>query len=116
MLSVYVGHAQHVFILLAALVGLVLGRLPIPAVGQGVVRRSTSREVRTNLALVVAVFAVGPVARRGPCAGGAAGRAAGWITGQDIGAARPGCSDGAGGPAMPRCTICPVAPAATCWP
>jgi phosphatidylglycerol lysyltransferase len=61
MLSVYVGHAQHVFILLAVVAGLVLGRLFLPAVGEGVISRSTSREIRTNLALIVAVFAIGPV-------------------------------------------------------
>ncbi|ALV45901.1 hypothetical protein MB46_10820 [Arthrobacter alpinus] len=61
MLSVYVGHAQHVFILLAVVAGLALGRLFLPAVGEGVISRSTSREVRTNLALIVAVFAIGPL-------------------------------------------------------
>ena len=101
MLSVYVGHAQHIFILLAALSGLVLGRLLVPAVGQGVVHRSTSREVRTNLALVVAVFAVGPVAAAvahvpvGPLA-----VLRGWITGQDIGAVQRRLRRGAGG--LPR--------------
>lgn len=92
MLSVYVGHAQHVLILLAALAGLILGRLLIPAVGQGVVRRSTSREVRTNLALVVAVFAIGPVTAAvahvpvGPLA-----VLRGWITNQDISGVQAGC-------------------------
>ncbi|MFQ4147327.1 DUF2156 domain-containing protein [Arthrobacter sp. LAPM80] len=84
MLSVYVGHAQHVFILLAALAGLALGRLFVKAVGEGVLRRSTTREVRTNLAMVVAVFAVGPVAAA--VAHGAEGPLAvlrTWITGQD---------------------------------
>ncbi|MBP2413900.1 lysylphosphatidylglycerol synthetase-like protein (DUF2156 family) [Arthrobacter stackebrandtii] len=62
MLSVYVGHAQHTFILLAAVAGLLLGMALVKPVGHGMVGRSTSREVRTNLAMVVAVFAVGPLA------------------------------------------------------
>lgn len=78
MLSVYVGHAQHVFILLAALSGLGLGLAFVRSVGpvslseagpvernaavERVVSRSTSREARNILAMVVAVFAVGPLA------------------------------------------------------
>ncbi|WP_269937039.1 DUF2156 domain-containing protein [Arthrobacter sp. HY1533] len=84
MFSMYVGHAQYVFILLGAVSGLVLGRLAIPAVGQGVVGRSTSREVRTNLAVVVAVFAVGPFAAAAAhVAVGPLAVLRGWITGQD---------------------------------
>lgn len=62
MLSVYVGHAQHVFILLAAVAGLALGLVFVTALGRRGAGRSTSREVRTILAMVVAVFAVGPLA------------------------------------------------------
>lgn len=62
MLSVYVGHAQHVFIVLAALAGLALGLVFVRALGRRIPGRSTSREVRTILAMVVAVFAVGPLA------------------------------------------------------
>ncbi|MHA7269621.1 phosphatidylglycerol lysyltransferase domain-containing protein [Arthrobacter sp. HLT1-20] len=97
MLTVYVGHAQHIFILVTALAGLILGRLLIAAVGQGVVRRSTSREVRTNLALVVAVLAIGPVAAAvahvpvGPLA-----VLRGWITSQNLGAAQANCPPGEG--------------------
>lgn len=61
MLSVYVGHAQHIFMLLAAVVGLVLGLLLVAPLGAGRVGRSTSDSTRTNLALVVAVFAIGPL-------------------------------------------------------
>lgn len=61
MLSVYVGHAQHVFILIAVFAGLVVGRIFLPAVGESAIGRSTSREIRTNLAMIVAVFAVGPL-------------------------------------------------------
>lgn len=84
MFSMYVGHAQYVFILLGAVSGLVLGRLAIPSVGQGVVGRSTSREVRTNLAVLVAVFAVGPFAAAAAhVAVGPLAVLRGWITGQD---------------------------------
>lgn len=62
MLSVYVGHAQHIFILLGSVAGLGLGLLFLKAAGHGAAGRSTSREVRTILAMVVAVFAVGPLA------------------------------------------------------
>ncbi|WP_082634156.1 bifunctional lysylphosphatidylglycerol flippase/synthetase MprF [Arthrobacter alpinus] len=62
MLSVYVGHAQHVFILLAGVAGLTLGLAFVTALGHRGAGRSTSREVRTILAMVVAVFAVGPLA------------------------------------------------------
>ena len=62
MLSVYVGHAQHLFILVAALIGLAAGKVFFKAAGRGGTRRSTSHEIRTILALVVAVFAVGPLA------------------------------------------------------
>lgn len=87
MFSMYVGHAQYVFILLGAVTGLVLGRLAIPAVGKGVVGRSTSREVRTNLAVVVAVFAVGPFAAAAAhVAVGPLAVLRGWITGQDAAA------------------------------
>ena len=61
MLSVYVGHAQHTFILIASVAGLLLGLALVNGAGHGRVGRSTSREVRTNLAMVVAVFAVGPL-------------------------------------------------------
>ncbi|ALE06556.1 hypothetical protein AL755_15645 [Arthrobacter sp. ERGS1:01] len=61
MLSLYVGHAQNLFILLGAVVGLVLGMALLPARNPAYASRSTSREVRTNLAIVVAVFAVGPL-------------------------------------------------------
>ncbi|NVM98865.1 DUF2156 domain-containing protein [Arthrobacter sp. SDTb3-6] len=61
MLTLYVGHAQNLFILVAALVGLVMGMALLPARTAPYVVRSTSRETRTNLAIVVAVFAVGPL-------------------------------------------------------
>ncbi|WP_186760708.1 phosphatidylglycerol lysyltransferase domain-containing protein [Arthrobacter alpinus] len=61
MLSLYVGHAQNLVILLGAVVGLVLGMAVVPAPGRSIIARSTSREVRTNLAIVVAVFAMGPL-------------------------------------------------------
>ncbi|WP_207344117.1 DUF2156 domain-containing protein [Arthrobacter sp. E3] len=84
MLTMYVGHAQHLFILLAAVVGLFLGLALIKSVGPGMTGRSTSKEVRTILAIVVAVFAVGPFAAAvahvavGPLAVMRA-----WITNQD---------------------------------
>ena len=61
MLTLYVGHAQNLFILLGALAGLVLGIGLLPARTTSYVAHSTSRETRTNLAIVVAVFAVGPL-------------------------------------------------------
>ena len=61
MLLLYVGHAQNLFMLLGALVGLVIGMAVLPARHPMPVARSTSREVRTNLAIVVAVFALGPL-------------------------------------------------------
>lgn len=61
MLTLYVGHAQNLFILLGALAGLVLGIAMFPARTPSYITRSTSRETRTNLAIVVAVFAVGPL-------------------------------------------------------
>lgn len=60
MLTLYVGHAQNIFILCAALTGLILGMIFLPALNPTLATRSTSREVRTNLAILVAVFAVGP--------------------------------------------------------
>lgn len=60
MLTLYVGHAENLFVLCGAVVGLVLGLVFLPATDRIVVTRSTSREVRTNLSIVVAVFAVGP--------------------------------------------------------
>ena len=97
MLSVYVGHAQHDFIFLASVAGLLLGLALVKAVGHGMVGRSTSREVRTNLAMVVAVFAVGPLAAAmahvpvGPLA-----VLRTWITSQDLGLVPPtgACADG----------------------
>ncbi|WP_104092410.1 rhomboid family intramembrane serine protease [Arthrobacter sp. GMC3] len=61
MLSLYVGHAQNLVILLGAVVGLVMGMALLPAPRVSIIARSTSREVRTNLAIVVAVFAMGPL-------------------------------------------------------
>jgi phosphatidylglycerol lysyltransferase len=61
MLSLYVGHAQNLFILLGAVVGLIVGMAVLPVRNTEFVARSTSREIRTNLAIVVAVFAVGPL-------------------------------------------------------
>ena len=61
MLTLYVGHAQNLFILVGAVTGLVLGMAVFPARTTSYVARSTSRETRTNLAIVVAVFAVGPL-------------------------------------------------------
>ncbi|MGA7204372.1 MAG: DUF2156 domain-containing protein [Specibacter sp.] len=61
MLTLYVGHAQNLFILLGALVGLLLGMALLPVRNAPFAARSTSREIRTNLAIVVAVFAVGPL-------------------------------------------------------
>lgn len=84
MLSVYVGHAQHVLILLAVVVGLVIGKLALPALGTGSFARSTSREVRTNLALIVSVFAVGPlVAAMAHVPQGPLAVLRTWITTQD---------------------------------
>ncbi len=61
MLTLYVGHSQNLFILLGSLLGLVLGSAVFPARKATYVAHSTSRETRTNLAIVVAVFAVGPL-------------------------------------------------------
>ncbi|MGO4384830.1 bifunctional lysylphosphatidylglycerol flippase/synthetase MprF [Specibacter sp. RAF43] len=61
MLALYVGHAQNLFTLVGALAGLVLGIAFLPARQVAHITRSTSRETRTNLAIVVAVFAVGPL-------------------------------------------------------
>lgn len=84
MLSVYVGHAQHIFILLGSVAGLGVGLLFIKAAGHGAAGRSTSREVRTILAMVVAVFAVGPLAAAvAHVAVGPLAVMRTWITSQD---------------------------------
>lgn len=84
MLSVYVGHAQHVYILLASLAGLALGLLFVKATSHGFARRSTSQEVRTILAMVVAVFAIGPIAAAvAHVAVGPLAVMRTWITNQD---------------------------------
>lgn len=61
MFSLYVGHAQNIFILLGAIAGLLLGIIFVPSRSQVRGTHSTSREVRTTLAIVVSVFAVGPL-------------------------------------------------------
>lgn len=61
MLTLYVGHAQNLFILIGAVVGLLLGAAVFPARVPSYVAHPTSRETRTILAIVVAVFAVGPL-------------------------------------------------------
>lgn len=84
MLSVYVGHAQHIFILLGSVAGLGLGLLFLKPAGHGAAGRSTSREVRTILAMVVAVFAVGPLAAAvAHVAVGPLAVLRTWITNQD---------------------------------
>ena len=84
MLAVYVGHAQHVFILLASVTGLFLGLLLVKPLGHRITKRSTSQEVRTILAMVVAVFAVGPVAAAvAHVAVGPLAVMRNWITNQD---------------------------------
>lgn len=98
MLTVYVGHAQHMFMLLAAVVGLGLGRLLVAPAGRGRVGRSTSREARTNLAMVVAVFAVGPlIAALAHVPVGPLAVMRRWITSQDMPASvlHSHCADGA---------------------
>lgn len=61
MLALYLGHAQNVYVLFAALIGLALGTVFLRAASSTLTTRSTSREVRANLAIVVAVFAAGPL-------------------------------------------------------
>ena len=86
MLSVYVGHAQHMFMLVAAVVGLGLGALVVAVKDRGLARHSTSREIRTNLAMVVAVFAIGPlVAALAHVPVGPLALMRMWITSQDMG-------------------------------
>lgn len=61
MLSLYVGHAQNLFILFGVVVGSIVGIALQPSHSRTFATHSTSREIRTNLAIVVAVFAVGPL-------------------------------------------------------
>lgn len=85
MLSIYVGHAQHIFILVGALAGLALGRLLVKSDAHVRVGRSTSSEVRTILAMVVAVFAVGPlVAALAHAPVGPLAVMRRWITSEDV--------------------------------
>ncbi len=61
MLVLYVGHAETVLILAGALAGVAVGRWAATDTTDVRFHRSTAREVRNMLSIVVAVFAVGPV-------------------------------------------------------
>ncbi|WP_125609937.1 bifunctional lysylphosphatidylglycerol flippase/synthetase MprF [Specibacter cremeus] len=61
MLLLYVGHAQNLLVLLGVLSGLLLGLVLVPHPGTAHIIRSSSHESRTTLAIVVAVFAAGPL-------------------------------------------------------
>lgn len=62
MLVAYVGHAATVFLLCGALIGLLLAWWLREVSSVSSFHRSTTREIRTIVAVVVAVFAVGPLA------------------------------------------------------
>ncbi|WP_434613191.1 bifunctional lysylphosphatidylglycerol flippase/synthetase MprF [Arthrobacter sp. A5] len=61
MLVLYVGHAEAVLALAGALAGLAIGRWTTTDTAEVRFHRSSAREIRNMLSIVVAVFAAGPL-------------------------------------------------------